>query len=311
MYDEVRAACTPSLNDTLVVVGKTFWPVGEVLNRLFAKGFTVPKGKTKNIPRLLNAAIRDWVYEELLGQEALARHLDARPAVQRELEVWHQSLLAEMMRSYIRAHVQLSEGEIMAELHETDPQFSIPRVRIRELKTRNVNDMKNALDGLRRGDSFEETIDRWSGDADLRRNKGIVDYFPISEHPPVGEIAWEMNVGERYGPIPVGEEYVYFELLGKDEPLRLDSAAVSRHDEARKEAFRMKLKRTTDLFLAQAGEKRGFDIYQESLAKLAVSPVPMMTFRLLGFGGRMFGTPFVPPELDWVNVDPPSSPVIP
>jgi hypothetical protein len=299
------------LNDTLVVVGKASWAMGEVLNRLFAKGFTVPKGKTKSIPRLLNAEIQDWVYEELLGQEALARHLDSRPAVQRELEVWRQSLLAEMMRSYIRAHVKLSEGEILAALHDADPQFSIPRVRIRELTTRNVDDMKNALDALRQGASFEQTIERWSGDADVRRNKGIVDYFPISEHPPVGEIAWEMNVGERFGPIPVGEEYVYFELLGKDKPLLLDSAGVTRHDAARKEAFRMKLKRTTDLYLAQAGEKRGFDIYQESLVKLAVSPVPMMTFRLLGFGGRMFATPFVPPELDWVNVDPPSSPVIP
>jgi len=310
-YDEVRSACAPVLNDTLVVVGNASWPVGDVLNRLFAKGFTVTRGKTKNIPRLLNGAIRDWVYEELLGQEALARHLDARPDVQRELEVWRQSLLAEMMRSYIRSHVKLSEGEILAALHHADPQFSIPRVRIRELTTRNVEDMKNALDGLRLDVSFEQTIERWSGDAELRRKEGIVEYFPISEHPPVGEIAWEMKVGERFGPIPVGEEYVYFELLGKDEPLRLDSAAVGKHDAARKEAFRMKLKRTTDLFLAQAGQQRGFDIYQESVAKLAVSPVPMMTFRLLGFGGRMFAAPFVPYELDWVNIDPPSSPVIP
>jgi len=37
----------------------------------------------------------------------------------------------------------------------------------------------------------------------------------------------------------------------------------------------------------------------------------MMTFRLLGFGGRMFAAPFVPSELDWVNIDPPSTPVIP
>jgi len=311
MYDEVRGECSPVLNDTLVVVGNVSWTVGEVLDRLLAKGFTVARGKSKNIPRLLNAAIREWVYDELLGQEGLARHLDERPAVQRELEVWRQSMLAGMMRSYIASHVKLSEGEILSALHETNPQFSIPRVRIRELTTRNVEDMKNALDGLRLGVSFEETIDRWSGDAEQRRNKGVVDYFPISQHAPVGEIAWEMNVGERFGPIPVGEEYVYFELLGKDEPLRLDSAAVRSHDAATKEAFRMKLKRTTDLFLSRAGQQRGFDIYQESVAKLAVSPVPMMTFRLLGFGGRMFAAPFLPPEFDWVNVDPPSSPVIP
>jgi len=44
---------------------------------------------------------------------------------------------------------------------------------------------------------------------------------------------------------------------------------------------------------------------------LKVSPVPMMTFRLLGFGGRMFEVPFVEPELDWLNVDSPGGDVLP
>ena len=79
----------------------------------------------------------------------------------------------------------------------------------------------------------------------------------------------------------------------------------------RQEVFRMKVKRTTDLFLAQSAKRRGFDIYQESLLSLKVTPVPMMTYRLLGFGGRMFSVPFVSKQIDWVNVDPPSSTIIP
>ena len=159
---------------------------------------------------------------------------------------------------------------------------------------------------------MESTIVRWSADGELSRSKGIVDFFPITERAPIGEIAWEMSVGQRFGPITVGQAYVYFELLAKDQPVvQADSAKMNRHDSMRQEVFRMKVKRTTDLFLAQSAKRRGFDIYQESLLSLKVTQVPMMTYRLLGFGGRMFSVPFVSKQIDWVNVDPPSSTIIP
>lgn len=66
-----------------------------------------------------------------------------------------------------------------------------------------------------------------------------------------------------------------------------------------------------DTFIAQSARDRGFDIYEDRLRQIPVTPVPMMTFRTLGFGGRMFAAPFVEKLIDWVNIDPPSAPVIP
>jgi hypothetical protein len=37
----------------------------------------------------------------------------------------------------------------------------------------------------------------------------------------------------------------------------------------------------------------------------------MMTFRILGFGGRMLAVPFVTPELDWLGVDVPKGNTVP
>lgn len=312
MYEEVREKCAPSLLDTFAVAGKTWWTMEDVVSRLRAESFSVKLLNLRKLPSILNSVVRDWVQQELIAQEALARHLDRTPGVNRELEVWQQQFLSEMMKAYIRSHVNITDGDVWNAIRSTDNNLSIPRVRIRELKTTNVDDMKSGLEELQGGASFEDVAARWSDNEELRRNKGVLEYFPITEHPPVGELAWELSIGERYGPVSVGHEYVYFELLDKDQTsLSKDSAAAGLRDSIKAELFRMKVKRTTDLLLAQAGERRGFSIYQESLMNIEVSQIPMMTYRLLGFGGRMFAAPFVSKQLDWLNVEPPTSVVVP
>ena len=42
-----------------------------------------------------------------------------------------------------------------------------------------------------------------------------------------------------------------------------------------------------------------------------VSGIPMVTFRLLGFGGRMFEVPFVRKQIDWLDVGKKPGSVIP
>jgi len=67
----------------------------------------------------------------------------------------------------------------------------------------------------------------------------------------------------------------------------------------------MKARRALSLFLAGAGKEMGFDVYADRLRMIKVSTIPMMTFRILGFGGRMPAVPFVDPQLDWLDVEPP------
>jgi hypothetical protein len=66
-----------------------------------------------------------------------------------------------------------------------------------------------------------------------------------------------------------------------------------------------------DLYLSQEAEQRGYAVYEDRFNKLTVSPIPMMTFRKLGFGGRMFEVPFVEKQIDWLNVEPPGNKILP
>lgn len=287
------------------------WTLGEIIDRMYAKGFTLDSVTVRSIPQQVNALLRVWVQQELLAQEALTRGLDKYPAVRQQLETWYDNFLEQSMRFYLKRQTKVSDAEVLSFMQSTDSSVVIPRVQIRELRTASLDEMHEALNDLQSGRSLEQVIDRWCSDVNLRQRKGVSDPFPVSDRYPVGEIAWQMLVGQRYGPLKEGSGYLYFELMLKDsqrEPT--DTAYAGRKQRATNELLRQKEKRLLNLFLTQAGEARGYMIYQDRLSRIKVSPIPMMTFRILGFGGRMFAVPFVDRQIEWLNVEPPQGKIV-
>jgi hypothetical protein len=310
---ELKTRLTHALSDTLVEVGNSRWTVDDVINRLLSTRFTVSSREIRTIPARLNSAIKLMVHQELLGEEALARGLDKVPAVRRQLEMWHNAYLADMLKEHLRQTVRVTDSEVFGYLKSKDPKTPIPLVQIRELQTNSITEMNQALTDLEQGMSLEDAIEKWSNDPASKARKGISSLFPVTDRLPIGEIASQMKIGERYGPVRVPNGVLYFELVARqpatDQPA--DTALAAQKMSAREELMRMKQKRKLDLYLAQIGQERGFMVYEDRLKKIEVSPIPMMTFRLLGFGGRMFAVPFVQKQLDWLDIDPPTEKILP
>jgi hypothetical protein len=97
----------------------------------------------------------------------------------------------------------------------------------------------------------------------------------------------------------------------RNAPDRKDTALVGRFERGRLEVLRMKQQRVLTLFLSQSARARGFDVFADRLKALTVTTTPMLAYRLLGFGGRMFEVPFVEPQLEWLETDPPSQTILP
>ena len=112
-----------------------------------------------------------------------------------------------------------------------------------------------------------------------------------------------MNTGERYGPLSVPDGVLYFELEGKKPAPRTgDSSSAGNFSRAREEAREKKVRRAVTLRVALLAKEKGVDVYSDRLKMITVSRVPMMTFRILGFGGRMLAVPFGVPEHDWLEL---------
>ncbi|MDP1676034.1 MAG: hypothetical protein Q8L88_04145, partial [Bacteroidota bacterium] len=308
----VKIRCYNILNDTLSVVGNSYWTVENVIDKLTNKFVPVAKADSSTIPKILNSQIQELVQQELLEEEALRRGMDQKPAVNEKIEMWRQSVLASQMKEILRRKTGVTDAEIFSFMKSTESLGEVPQVQIRQLTALSLNEVKTALTAIQLGLPFEKAVRLWSVDTVTRENGGVTDYFPITEHPPIGELAWKIDVGQMYGPVLLDNKYILFEVLDKKESIGIrDTAFAIQFEKAKLRLLTLKFKQSMNSFLAQTGEDRGFSIFEDRLKNIKVTPIPMMTYRILGFGGKIIEVPFVDPQLDWLNVEPPKTKIIP
>jgi parvulin-like peptidyl-prolyl isomerase len=302
LLDILLDRCRDHLNDSLAMVGNSGWTVENVLNKLRGKRFKIDRNRITGTAAQLNMHLLILVQQELLAEEGLTQHLDERASVKKELDIWRQQMLAKFAETNLQQTVQISDQEIFQYYAKTEPDFQYPKVQIRELHTRDLKTMEEVLQEMQSGISFEGLIRRRSSDESSAQEGGLTEAFPIDTRIPLGVVAWRMKIGERQGPIHIKDEYVYFELVKKEFPQGFtDSAFSSLFQKKTAYARSLKQKKTLDKFIAQSAQERGYSVYADRLKMLRVSAVPMMTYRILGFGGRMFAAPFVTPQVDWLE----------
>jgi hypothetical protein len=312
LLDVLNMRCESILHDSMVVVGSSVWSVDDVLSKLRGKIFKIDPNRTTGIAAQLNNHLFILVGQELLAQEAISRKLDEQWSVSGELDMWRQQILAKYVEMDVRRQVQVTDQDVFHYIAGINPGMQYPRVQIRELHTRDIRAMDQALEEIRSGVSFESVIRHRSCDTHTTQDGGLSEKFAINMRPPLGMLAWNMQVGERSGPLQVKGEYIFFELLKKELPAHMtDSAFQASMQTAASAARQLKQKKTLDLYIAKCAQQRGFDIYTDRLKLLEVNQTPMMTYRILGFGGRMFAAPFVTPQMDWMDIDNPEEMPLP
>jgi parvulin-like peptidyl-prolyl isomerase len=311
MSGEVLDRLAGNFGDTLIVAGNTSWTVAEAVSRLVTRGFSVSGDSVRGVASRLYTVFREWAEQELLAQEAIARGLDQSPDVQARLMPWRDHYLAGMTERRIHEQTRITDAEVFAHLHSTDTSFSLPQVQLRVLQTTTVREMQDAFQFMEQGGSFEDAVRKFSVDPEAQHG-GTTPFFAVTERPPLGVIAARLDTGQFYGPLRDSSGYFYFQLLHKrNAPPAGDTSYAGRFARASQELLQMKQRRAVTLFTAQSAAVRGFDIYSERLKMLKVTLMPMLAYRLLGFGGRMFEVPFVSPKLEWLDVEPPKEKILP
>jgi parvulin-like peptidyl-prolyl isomerase len=309
--ERLRAAMSARLTDTLAVAGATIWSVADGINLLLSRRFAVRRDRLDAVPAMINDELEFRVHQELLAQEGLRRGLDARPEVRSRLELWRDAYLADAMKQEAFSRVTMTDAELAEYAQYLDSSAAPPEVNLRELRTASLGEMEEALAALESGATFEDVVRRWTSDEALRRTGGETGFFPITARAPVGPLAGELRVGERFGPVRTDSGVVVFEVLGRRDAPPPAGSALPPKDSLAASLRAIKQQGLLNRFLSQAAARQGVDVYEDRLRAVDVSPLPMLTYRLLGFGGRMFEVPFVDPQIHWLRIPPPQDPVIP
>jgi parvulin-like peptidyl-prolyl isomerase len=300
-------------SDTGAVAGSRWWSGAELVQELCASGFSFPRDLgIRELANKTNLQVRIWVQQELLAQEGLARGLDNSEAVRPLLQSWKDNLLAGRVKRELEVPLDVSDAEALLELSSGDPSSAFPLLQIRELWTASTERMREVLDSLEAGMPFPVAVERFSEDPLTKINGGLAKPFRMDERLVLGEIAWKMEPGEWRGPITLDGKKLAIQLVKREPPPVLRTAEGSaRLEKVRERLLALKRKGRMSQAIGRLAKSNGFTVNEENLRALEVSRIPMMTFKVLGFGGRMFAAPFVDRQTEWLDVALPGEEVLP
>jgi 23S rRNA pseudoU1915 N3-methylase RlmH len=80
-----------------------------------------------------------------------------------------------------------------------------------------------------------------------------------------------------------------------------DTLIVNNDAAAREKMKQLKLNDAFDRYIGAAATNAEITFYEKNFTGTKVSTTTAMVYRYLGFGGRMFAVPFVPPQIGWIK----------
>jgi peptidyl-prolyl cis-trans isomerase C len=164
--------------------------------------------------------VRTSIEEELLAREGYRRGLENSPKVQREISMWRDYYLAQMLKDKIIDTIKVSEQEVknyykqQQELKKDDEV----QVDIVEILNDTLSVLKKLKKEIENGADIRKLASLHTKRKWTRAKGGEFGYFQSTMYGVIGEKARAMKVGELYGPVKTPVGYSLFKLIGKKTP---------------------------------------------------------------------------------------------
>ena len=251
----------------------------------------------------LSAALKQVVEGEMMAREGLRRHLDDRPEVQRDLEMWTSAWRARLLLERVAAGPGASEDEALRHFALFEPERArqtceVDVAEILSTTRERANQVRSLLEA---GSSFDSLARAASARLEWAARGGRSGFFPVAQHMHLGYAALLSPIDSLWGPTRLPEGFSVFRVRGKR--LAPDSVAVRPLlERMRAEATAARRAERVAECVTSLAERTRVSINYSVLREVDVLPSNMLTKRLLGFGGGMLGAPSLPRLWDWAQV---------
>lgn len=267
-------------------------------------GYRNKKTDLNTIFKDLQTRTRHFIEMTMLAQEGRKRGLEKDPEVTRQVKMWKDNYLYQMMRGLIADSVSVNEADLLFYYNKYHKDYKYPKaVNVIEILTDSLQIVDTILSRVKQGDDFRMLARLYNKRESTKKSDGEYGFFPVDRFGEIGRIAWQMKEGDVFGPITVSDGYAVIKLLGKRSEY-VEKKKVS-FEEARadliKEVRGNRIKHKLDVQTAQLAQKYGITIDGNIFRSVETTTIPAFGIRRLGFGGQITAAPLVAPDNDWVN----------
>ena len=289
------------LNSLFVKFDNTELTLKDFIYYLMYQKISFPSLKSNRIKLVINSAVKQFIEDEVITAEGYKRKLNFSPSVQKELDMWRNYYLSEIMMQKFSDSITVSDSEIENYIiQKSDNGSNQLMINIVEILTHNLDDMMSVLDELKSGKNFRELAKQYNQRVYTKVSNGEWGNFLAKSAGEIGQIASNLDIGEIYGPIKVKEGYSIFQLIDK----KVIPDSIIKISDEPKDYIRMKLtlSKVNELINKNTfylSQKFGVEINENLLNKIELSQINMFTYKLIGFGGKIAAMPITIPIFEW------------
>jgi hypothetical protein len=276
--------------------------IGEAIETLRYQSFLFRSLRRNDFLVEVSEMLKKIVEGELLAREAMKKHLQNTAEVRHDLGIWSDYWSAIALAKMISDTIKVTDDEIAASMVKKNPALGNSNyVDIREIFSDSLRKLLQLAIRIRHGESLAELAGTLTERKEWRVRQGQSGFFPIVEHPTIGVAAVKADTGILVGPLRTEHGYSLFKVLGKRLRRGLDQTLDSLAIVSRDELIAQKQDEAIERYVATLADRFPVMIKHENLSKLQIQPFPMVTKRLIGFGGAIPAAPPLAPLTEWAK----------
>lgn len=249
-------------------------------------------------PRTIKPAVKNaldlFIENELTSRYGYETGAQNLPEVKQDIVSRRDNLLMQLYK------LQLTEDfkkKLSKEISTSKGNSYEVVYHVCELLTVNLSIIDTALKKLKDGVAFE-TLARDYTIRTKPNNTGDLGYISASEYGDIGKIASSLSIGQIYGPVKTKDGYSLFKLIDKKETKSVSDSLSSNE---RTKIIDAKAEEEIQKYIAGLAGKQSISINKDVLKNIELSSINTLTYRFMGFGGRIIAEPLTYPMYNWVK----------
>lgn len=288
--EKLRDQFRLELNEPFLTFSGGSISLDEVFNEMPTAMFASDDATLPDITFALHASLRFISQNYFLVRRAKELGLENSWDVQHNVQMTLDALRAYRMANAVTDTVKVTPAEVdnYFAVHHDEVLNSI-RLRLRMFEASTINEAVETFTRLNEQKDIpvdpNDTTARW------------VNAYNLGE---IGAVLSQLKKGDVYGPVEERGKFYIYQLL--DEKSSVNDAAIENSIDVAKQMLLAKEKQETlSRYIAGLAEKENVMLFRRNVLALKVTPFQMLTYRLIGFGGRVLAVPQLYPREGWVK----------
>lgn len=275
---------------------------GQVLLGLRNNYIVFPNLQKQYVEWVLNNNIKTVIQNELLTREGLRKNLQQSANVRHDLSTWMDNRRGMLLLHRIADSVSVDSLDIEDE-YRNDPGAygATVLVKLREILVDSVDLAKQLRERINKGEDFATLAGQYSKRRDWALRGGESHFMDVKKLGDLGMFASSAAIGEVEGPWRIKDGLTIFTVIERkilDDSLRANFAETRQR--LRQKILKEKRQKAINRYIGTLAKKYGVTVDENALRGVPTTQHSMVTWRHLGFGGRIVAVPQVQRQSEWI-----------